>query len=200
MWYRNDLRDGVKQFILIDTAKGTRTPGVRSSQAGRSAFQNRPAAMCWKTTCRSTTSNLTMRPQSSTFTANNARWSCNLASYEVTCASAMRLRLHARRRRRRRCPAAEDGADVAPVAAKAADAAAHLLANRSPRKQCADGTNLAYDPQYAQNGRQGNLYEDAPSPDGKWTAVIKENNIFLRGAMAKKPSSAKRARPKTASA
>lgn len=36
----------------------------------------------------------------------------------------------------------------------------------------ADGTNLAKDPP---------LYEDSPSPDGNWVALIKENNIVIRG-------------------
>ncbi|MBN1360673.1 MAG: prolyl oligopeptidase family serine peptidase [Sedimentisphaerales bacterium] len=37
----------------------------------------------------------------------------------------------------------------------------------------ADGTNLAYDPP---------LYEDSVSPDGKWTASIKDYNVVVRGA------------------
>ncbi|MBP8302775.1 MAG: prolyl oligopeptidase family serine peptidase [Phycisphaerae bacterium] len=35
----------------------------------------------------------------------------------------------------------------------------------------ADGTNLAYDPP---------LYEDSNSPDGRWTAFIKDHNVFIR--------------------
>jgi dipeptidyl aminopeptidase/acylaminoacyl peptidase len=55
-----------------------------------------------------------------------------------------------------------------------------IAAPAAPRRQrfeeitpetVADGTNLAHDPP---------LYEDSASPDGRWTAVIKDGNIFLR--------------------
>src|SRR4029079_18076143 len=83
VWYRNDLRDGVKQFILIDTERGTRTP----------AFDHRKLAEALaKATSTEVLENhlpfddITLNDAATklTFTAAGGQWSCDLASYEVT--------------------------------------------------------------------------------------------------------------------
>jgi hypothetical protein len=184
MWYRNDLRDGVKQFVLVDAAKGTRTP----------AFDHRKLAEAL-----SKVSNVEVMENhlpfeeiefddaatKATFAFNNGRWTCNLATYEVTRTGDVTAQ-----------PAADEGDGARGRGRRGGRGGGGFgrgggrrgapVGEQITEETSADGTNLAYDPQSRpQNGRQGNLYEDARSPDGKWTAVIKENNIFLRGADGK---------------
>ncbi|MEX2316541.1 MAG: prolyl oligopeptidase family serine peptidase [Pirellulales bacterium] len=176
LWYRNDLRDDVKQFMLVDAERGTRAPAfdhrklaeALSKASGTDFLENHlPFDEIEFDDAATKVS----------FTAAGGRWSCDLASYQVTRTGDAPAREADGERGSPRGQRGRGGRGGGGGGRRGA-AGEEITPETS-----ADGTNLAYDPQSrSQNARQGNLYEDARSPDGKWTALIKENNIFLRDA------------------
>ena len=171
-WYRNNLRDDVRQFILIDAERGTRTP----------AFDHRKLAEALTQASGINTMEYHLPFEAIEFNddakvlifnTDNGRWSCDLASYQITRIGDAPAQVDNGER-----GSSREGRGRRGGGGRGGTPGEELTPETS-----ADGTNLAYDPQSrAQNGQPGNLHEDAPSPDGKWTAVIKDHNIVLRGA------------------
>ena len=125
-WYRNDLAGGAKEFILVDTEKGTRQP----------AFDHEKLALALSKAA-DTNFNANHLPFSEIefvddgkavkFEAADKTWQCDLNSYD-----------------------------------------------------CAPATS-AMDRSQSQNQNDGQRFERSPrSPDGKWTAEIKDGNVYIR--------------------
>ena len=64
-WYRNDLKGGKKEFVLVDADKGTRTTRRSITPSSRPVWPRRPAPKSPRTVCRSTPSSSGIRPRSS---------------------------------------------------------------------------------------------------------------------------------------
>jgi hypothetical protein len=171
LWYRNAHRDDVRAFVLVDAQRGTRAP----------AFDHRKLAEALTQATGNThmeyhlpfdTIELDDDATTLRFTTNDGRWSCNLTTYELTRTGDAPPQA-----------ASERGSPRGGRGRRGGGRRGRAPGEELTPETSADGTNLAYDPQSrSQNGRPGDLYEDAPSPDGQWTAVIKDNNIVLRGA------------------
>ena len=125
-WYRNDLAGGAKEFILVDTEKGTRQP----------AFDHEKLALALSKAA-DTNFNANHLPFSEIefvddgkavkFEAADKTWQCDLNSY-----------------------------NCAPAAG-------------------------AMDRSQSQNQNDGQRFERSRhSPDGKWTAEIKDGNVYIR--------------------
>jgi dipeptidyl aminopeptidase/acylaminoacyl peptidase len=175
-WYRNDLRDDVRQFILVDTERGTRTPAFDHkkladalSQASGKGYLEYHLAL----------DNVEFNDAVTmlTFTTPEGRWSANLAGYQITRTGDAPTPAAADGQRGRGGRGRRGGGG----GARRGGAGEEITPETTN-----EGTNLAYDPQSSREagveGVQGNLYEDARSPDGKWTAVIKDHNIVVRSA------------------
>ncbi len=132
-WYRNDLSEGRRQFILVDAEKGIR----------RKAFDHArlAAALSEATDVEYDPDHLPFESLEFTDDARSVRfeveqtiWQCDLSSYTCSKADA----------------AASDSEDEE--------------AERSARW-----------------GRSGRRRDPSPeSPDGQWTAFVKDHNVFLR--------------------
>jgi hypothetical protein len=173
-WYRNDLRDDVKQFVLVDAERGTRTP----------AFDHRRVAEALSQATSKTyleyhlpfdAIELNEDATTLAFATDDGKWSVNLASYQITRTGDAPSRTDAEeggaRRGRGRGGRGGGGGRGQQVGEELTPETTN------------EGTNLAYDPQssreHGMRGIQGNLYEDARSPDGKWLATIRDHNIVL---------------------
>jgi dipeptidyl aminopeptidase/acylaminoacyl peptidase len=147
-WYRNDLRGGAKEFILVNAGKGARE---KAFDHARLAAALTKAAGTEYQPDHLPFDDIEVADdlKAILFQAGDASWRCDLPSYTIS--------------RSARPPA------IAAVAQSARQVAFEEI---TPETE-ADGTNLAKDPP---------LYDDSPSPDGKWTALIKEHNVFIRGS------------------
>ncbi len=132
-WYRNDLRDGAREFIVVDAQQGTRRPAFDHerlasalSKAAGQEFKGRQLPF--------SEIEFTDDGQGVRFDAAGKTWQCTLNSYE--CA-------------------------VAPASPAPAEA-------QSPES-----------PGPGEGGQDRRAGERA-SPDGKWTAYIKDRNVFVR--------------------
>jgi len=176
LWYRNSLRDEVRQFILVDAERGTRAPAfdhrklaeALSQASGKSYMEYHLPFEAIEFNDAGTTL---------LFNTDDGRWSCDLAAYQVTRIGDAPARAaddeNAPRGRGRRGGGGGGGRR---------GAAGEEITPETTN----EGTNLAFDPQSSREagmqGVQGNLYEDAKSPNGKWTAAIKDHNIVVRNA------------------
>jgi dipeptidyl aminopeptidase/acylaminoacyl peptidase len=147
-WYRNDLRGGAKEFILVNAGKGAREKAFDHARLAAALTQ---AAGTEYQPDHLPFDDIEVADdlKAILFQAGDASWRCDLPSYTIS--------------RSARPPA------IAAVAQSARQVAFEEI---TPETE-ADGTNLAKDPP---------LYDDSPSPDGKWTALIKEHNVFIRGS------------------
>src|ERR1022692_36455 len=147
-WYRNDLRGGAKEFILVNAGKGAREKAFDHARLAAALTKDagteyQPDHLPFDDI------EVADDLKAILFQAGDASWRCDLPSYTIS--------------RSARPPA------IAAVAQSARQVAFEEI---TPETE-ADGTNLAKDPP---------LYDDSPSPDGKWTALIKEHNVFIRGS------------------
>ena len=139
-WYRNDLAAGAREFIAVDTAKGTRS----------TAFDHkRLAASLAKVIGKDVPADklpfdliaLDDHAKEVRFKVDDTVWKCDLTTYEC-------------------------------VKAPAADAPVDAPVSITPRSR------------FLQAGRQGS---NERSPDGKWTAEIKDHNVYVRAEGAQEP-------------
>jgi dipeptidyl aminopeptidase/acylaminoacyl peptidase len=146
-WYRNDLTDGTKEFVLVDAEQETRQPAFDHQ---RLALGLSAAADTSYRSDRLPFDSIEFDSNAVRFKVDDTVWACDLTSY--------------------RCARLSQVQDISPGQTP--------TTRRTPFEEItpetnADGTNLAYDPP---------LYEDSASPDGNWTAVIKDFNVVVRSS------------------
>ncbi len=176
MWYRNDYSDDVKHFVLVDAERGTRTPAFNHAKLA-AALSEAAGTDFLENHLPFDEIDFNADATKLSFTAAGGRWSCDLASYQVT--------------RTGDAPRGEGergGARGLRGRGRGAGGGfgrGQRVGEEITPETTNEGTNLAYDPQSSREagvrGIQMDLYEDAASPDGKWTASIKDYNIVLRG-------------------
>jgi dipeptidyl aminopeptidase/acylaminoacyl peptidase len=159
-WYRNDLKGGGKEFILVNAEKGTRGPAFDHrklaealSQAANGSFQAKRLPF----DAIAFTDGL----KAVRFEADGKSWECDLEKYE--------------------CKKTEPGAGPDPVEKPAEPEA--TADDEDP-----SAGEFSEEPQQKKKGKgkkQGKGFapaavRQATSPDGNWTAFVKENNVYLR--------------------
>jgi dipeptidyl aminopeptidase/acylaminoacyl peptidase len=160
-WYRNDLRGGAREFILVDTERGSREPAfdhnklaAALSQAADKPYQADKLPF--------DSIEFVEEARAVQFKVGDTTWKCELASYQCTKVQA--------------------GAGVPldkPSPAEAAPTLAEL-------ELLAQQESPWYDPLAANTEETLVLQRQPPqdrsgrSPDGQWTAFIKDHNVFIR--------------------
>jgi dipeptidyl aminopeptidase/acylaminoacyl peptidase len=169
-WYRNDLKSGDREFILVNADEGTR----------QAAFDHQKlAASLSKASGEKYAANrlpfdgieFVDEGKSIKFKVKETTWKCDLATYE--------------------CTKTEEGGAALPPAPSAVAAAEPAMQTLEELTSPAD-LSSPYQ-QQAQDIREKNQGEDddrpierrelirsVPSPDGKWTAFIKDDNVYVR--------------------
>jgi dipeptidyl aminopeptidase/acylaminoacyl peptidase len=173
-WYRNDLRGGGKEFLIVDAERGTRTP----------AFDHKRMAEAL-TKATGTTYQADKLPfdvlkfvdeyKAVEVTAAGYQWKCDLTSYELTKGKK------------------SDGRDPPPQPPEKKDGVEGPFDDdEAGLQQMLDeletplGLAVADTPLAQQKGK-GDQKKDGPpqaprevkSPDGKWTARAKDFNVFI---------------------
>jgi dipeptidyl aminopeptidase/acylaminoacyl peptidase len=169
-WYRNDLKGGAKEFILVDAEQGTRRAAFdhqKLAQAlSRAAGQRYEATRLPFDSIGFLDGGRAVR-----FEAAGSSWECDLTSYECK-----------RARSEAASPAPPGPTATDPDAAEVADnvyppdldapaEGAAEDADAPPQKQKKGAGKKAFRPQASREAR---------SPDGNWTAFTKDHNVWLR--------------------
>ncbi len=154
-WYRNDLRGGAREFILVDAEKGTRGPAFDHAQLAAALAK-----------CDGQQYQANRLPFSEVEFINDAKdlkfesasknWICHLTNYTCEAVGAPAAPAE---------PATESRPENAPSAAQ----------QRAPSTAAepADQPEPTGETEPAERGRK--------SPDGKWTAFIRSYDVYLRG-------------------
>jgi dipeptidyl aminopeptidase/acylaminoacyl peptidase len=148
-WYRNELKGGAREFVLVDAEAGTKGPAFDHDKLATSL--SKAAGAEYKAdrlpfdAIEFADGLKTLR-----FEAAGKKWTCDLATYECSAVGSAEKRPAARE------PELDDDESESPE-----------VAEQQPDRQ--------------PKGRfQPDRPRDAPSPDGKWVAFVKDNNVFLR--------------------
>jgi dipeptidyl aminopeptidase/acylaminoacyl peptidase len=158
-WYRNDLKDNAREFVLVDAEQGTRRPAFDHAKLAASLSQ---AADKPYQASRLPFDSIEFQDAGKAvrFRAGGVSWRCDLTSYECVKTTGP----------------APDTSATPPAAADEERADADTDA---PEPLADD------EPQQGKKGKGGKRFpppaaREARSPDGRWTAVVKDSNIVLR--------------------
>jgi dipeptidyl aminopeptidase/acylaminoacyl peptidase len=157
-WYRNDLRGGAKEFILVDAENGKRD----------FAFDHKKLAEALSKAADKEYKADRLPFGSIEFVAENkavqfqvadVMWKCDLASYECTKVKTGQ-----------KPPADETPAEQ------------DVKLDEEPNP---DNPEVNEEPVAFQRPRPEDAGREARSPDRKWTAFVKDNNVYVRDADGK---------------
>lgn len=167
-WYLNDLPDGAKEFILVQVEKGIRQPAFDHEKLAASLSK----ASGTEVQARKLPFNsIDFGPDDTSihFDMSGVRWQCDLTSYACVKISGDNRPLSAN-------PAQSDRDSDAQAGDQSGDPQIPDPEEISPYAD-----PLPQPPARGQRGGRAEITTPR-SPDGKWTALIKENNVYIRSA------------------
>ncbi|HWC59157.1 MAG TPA: DPP IV N-terminal domain-containing protein, partial [Verrucomicrobiae bacterium] len=150
-WYRNDLRGGTKEFILVDAEKGTRQPAF-DHQKLATALAKAAGVSVQSDKLPFSDIEFVDNGNSIQFDVAGKSWRCNLNTYECTAV------------------AGSSNARIIPPEIPADSEGGVYAGPLSPQDQ----TNQP------PRGQRRRFERDMRSPDGKWTAFVRDHNLFVR--------------------
>ncbi|MEJ5275069.1 MAG: DPP IV N-terminal domain-containing protein [Thermogemmata sp.] len=181
-WYRNDLPQGKREYWLVDAQRGEKQPAF---DHGRLAAALSRAARQTVTADRLPIDTLEFSEDLGTlrFTALGRRWSCDLKDYRCQDLGPAR-----------RSPAPESPTPASPL--PESPIILQQPASDDPLLDPADPDNPFFDPlavsvrsvpEVLSSLQQPPRLDERPvrSPNGQWTAAIRNANIILRDAQGK---------------
>jgi dipeptidyl aminopeptidase/acylaminoacyl peptidase len=160
-WYRNDLRDGGKEFIVVDAEHGTRLPAfdhqkLAASLSKATGKEFKPDKLPFSEI------ELVHGGKSIQFEAVENGWRCDLSTYECLAQNVSASK-----------PAKTNSSPPAENESKSpADE------EISPRAD-ADAAGQSQDQTRGARRRGGAQAQRRNSPDNKWSAFVKDQNVFL---------------------
>lgn len=164
-WYRNDVRGGAKEFVLVDAEKGTRAAAFDHAKLAESLSKG--ASKEFKADRLPFGDIQFVEKNAVRFQAAGKSWQCDLASYEVTPVETPEAKPDGGAKDTKDAPKPKDSDDDAGGTPAPQDEEVDPPQQGRPR-----GTGRRFDPD-----------EPAPpvrSPDKKYTALVKESNVYLR--------------------
>jgi dipeptidyl aminopeptidase/acylaminoacyl peptidase len=149
-WYRNDLKGGAKEFVLVDAEAGTRAPAF--DHAKLAAGLSKAAGQEYRADRLPFTDITFVRDGKAVrFDAAGKTWTCDLDTYECAAGGPAKKK----EAEEADAPPADAGDELEPVSPFQAQ-------QPDPRR------------------RQADRERPVTSPDGKWVAVVRDNNVFIR--------------------
>ena len=163
-WYRNDLSNGAKEFVVVDVERGTRGPAfdhaklaAELSKAAGTKFE--PVRLPFDDI------EFVDEARAIRFGVAKAAWVCDLTSYACSRSEGQPPAPAPQPNRREPSPADEpDEPDDWQPAWSDGDAEMPAPQQRRP----------------GQGRGQGEPPRSPKSPDGKWTALVKDFNVWVR--------------------
>lgn len=160
-WYRNDLRGGTREFILVDAEKGTRQPAFDHERLA-AALAKAAAIECKADRLPFDAIEFVEEGKAARFAAANQTWQVNLTTYECTKPAPKAAALPADLRVAF-SPAIE--VQAAQISASSDESTSSPQEGAAPPKPAPPA---------------GEMRNATKSPDGKWTAFLREHNVFVR--------------------
>jgi hypothetical protein len=163
-WYRNDLRGGAREFIVADAEHGLREAAFDHQKLA--AALSKAADTDYKADKLPFDSiEFVEDAKAVRFKVGNTTWKCDLTSYQ--------------------CSKTEPGPDPDPSDVPSPDSGPTPAELDRQESLWPDG--LAPDPEQpaAEPQRPRQPEASGRSPDGKWTAFVKEYNVYVRSADGK---------------
>ena len=176
-WYRNDLRDGVKEFIVVDVGRGTRQPAFDHSKLAGAL--SKACGQEFKTE-RLPFAELEFIEDGKAICveAGGKNWRYDLNTFECSpstksgAASRHPLPPLAEARRTEYPAAAEAVRSPALSPQAGTDASPTTNRNTQSTPAAEKGNPRGGQPAEAEQGTR--------SPDGKWSAFVRGQNVFMR--------------------
>ncbi len=160
-WYRNDTRGGAKEFILVDAEKGQRGPAFDHEKLA--AALSKAAAMKYPADRLPFNSiEFLDGVKAVQFKAGDATWKCNLTTYECTPVERGSGAPEPRTQR-----SGVSGGQDERLESPWVDDLAPQAEQQPPSRRRPPGGG------------------EVRSPDRKWTALVKDSNVWLRDADGK---------------
>jgi dipeptidyl aminopeptidase/acylaminoacyl peptidase len=151
-WYRNDLRGGAREFILVDAAAGTRKPAFDAEKLA-TALSDATGMKYQADKLPFDSIDFVDEDQAIRFQVGGTTWKCDLSSYQ--------------------CTKTESGTKPPP--------AAEMLPEEAAREESPWFDGLSPETEQSAPVTPPPPRERSErSPDGKWVAVLKEHNVWLR--------------------
>ncbi|MCX8108735.1 MAG: DPP IV N-terminal domain-containing protein, partial [Verrucomicrobiae bacterium] len=136
-WYRNDLPNSTKEFILVDAERGVRGPAFDHAKLA-AALSSASGKVYHGNQLPFDSISFSGDKNTIQFTVDGAKWQCDLRTYQIT-----QIDLTSQR------------------------------ADQPQRGSDSGGFRRRTGPRTAR--------DDAPrSPDGRWTAFVRDHNVFIR--------------------
>jgi dipeptidyl aminopeptidase/acylaminoacyl peptidase len=183
-WYRNDLKDGAREFILVDALAGLRRPAfdrqklaVALSAAAGQEFK--PDHLPFRQF------EFGADAKTITFEAAGKNWRCDLGSYTCTfipgAASSLRPAHQPQELQLADLPSGETPSPYAGPGEPGSPAAGDAVqAQPQPTQGARADSVRGSRPRFGPRREFGTT--EATSPDGKWTAFVKDYNVYLRSS------------------
>jgi len=158
-WYRNDLPGGAKEFILVEAERGIREAAFDHHKLA-AALSKAAGAQYHADRLPFDSIEFVEDAKRIRFKMGETTWKCDLASYECSQSEAAPSP----------APPAVDREDLSGLESPWPDGLAPASEAESPQQQ---------------RGQRSGQREQPPdrsprSPDGKWTAFVKDHNVFVR--------------------
>jgi dipeptidyl aminopeptidase/acylaminoacyl peptidase len=177
-WYVNNLKGGTKEFILVDADKGTRQPAFDHAKLAAALSKSSDTQVAADKLPFSEIE-FVDKNAAVQFKSGEKTWKCDLKSYactEVKAAAAL-------------APASDTAQAALSAQTELSDAQFDELAasedddsvylDPTPEPGARRGGGAGRGGGGGGGGGGGNQSGPLDSPDGKWTASLKDNNVFV---------------------
>lgn len=168
-WYRNELRGGASEFILVDAERGVRRPAFNHNKLA--AALSKAAGKDFKPDHLPFTAiEFSDDGKSVKFDAADKTWHCDLGSYQCTAEAS-----------------SEKGASLLPVTDStlaSADLDPSGVLSNDPNPSPDENEFHPASPQdqsqdQGQRPGRGRRGDTSHSPDGKWAVTVRDYNLYL---------------------
>ena len=170
-WYRNDLKGGTKEFVLVDAGKGTREPAF--DHAKLAAGLSKATEQEYRAD-RLPFDTITFGDDGKAvrFRAASKTWACNLETYKCTSTQKNDKDVDA-------------SDDMVPSVLSPDSGSRYLDEDTRPSPPTplpeGEGSNSPFQNQQPDPRRRpADGEREVTSPDGKWIAFIKDHNVCIR--------------------
>lgn len=161
-WYRNDLRGDTKEFIVVDAEHGVRTPAFDHEKLAR-ALSKAAGREFQAQKLPFSEIQFSEDGKSIEFEAGGKSWRCKLDSYELQNIEK---------------PSATSPATPSGSSQKSGPSAPYVDESAEGNAQGTDREQNENRNSSRPNRSQGRS-RSVESPDGKWSAFVKEDNVYL---------------------
>jgi dipeptidyl aminopeptidase/acylaminoacyl peptidase len=162
-WYRNDLRGGTREFVVVDAEQGRRGEAFDHQKLAQ-ALSKAAGAEYQAARLPFEDIEFVDDARAIQFKVDSKTWKCELSTYT--------------------CTRTEPSSTSPPIDKPAEEGAPIAEDPVAPESLWPDGLHPEAEPlapqQRGQRAGQGQPNRSPRSPDGKWTAFVKENNVYVR--------------------